>query len=257
MVERRVEIKVRPRRNSFLLTLRNRLVTGIIVALPIVATVTLLSWAIRRIDNAVLTLLPSAAEPQTWFGFQIPGFGVVIAIILLIGLGSLTRNILGRSVIRGVETALLRLPVVSGIYNFVKQIVGVFSRNQDEAFKEVCLIEYPRKGLWAVGFITTDLRGAPADHLADGYACVFVPTTPNPTSGFLLFAKREELTILDMTAEEGAKLIISGGIVSNNEELSDITDEIDGIPSRPSKARRRNPAPSDTGQDAPPVPEET
>jgi len=224
------EIKVKPRRAAgWVVTMRNRLVTGIIVALPIVATVTLLSWFINTIDEAVLRIIPSAAEPQTYLGFKIPGFGVVIATILLILLGSLARNIFGKSVIRSIEAALLRLPVVSNIYNFVKQIVGVFSRNKEAAFKEVCLLEYPRPGLWAVGFITADLEGAPAVHLTDGYACVFVPTTPNPTSGFLLFSKREDLQILDMTAEEGAKLIISGGMVTSNDELSEITDEIPGL----------------------------
>lgn len=96
---------------------------------------------------------------------------------------------------------------------------------RDNAFQEVCLLEYPRPGLWAVGFITSDLKGAPYEKLGDGYVCVFVPTTPNPTSGFLLFSKREDLKILDMTPEEGAKMIISGGMVSSNDELKQ-TDEI-------------------------------
>ena len=218
-----VTIKVRRRRwRRFVRTARNRLVTGIIVALPIVATMTLLSWFINVIDRAVLRVVPNAAEPQSFLGFSIPGFGVVIAVVLLILLGSLARNIVGSTMIRSIEGAMLRLPVVSNIYNFVKQVVGVFSQNREDAFKEVCLIEYPKAGIWAIGFITTRLKGAPAAHLREGYVCVFVPTTPNPTSGFLLFAKRDELKILDMTAEEGAKLIISGGIVSGIDDAATV-----------------------------------
>ena len=214
------------RRKAFLRRMRTHLVTGIIVAIPIVATVTVLAWFVNKVDAAVLSLLPGFAEPITYLGFNIPGFGLVIAALLLIGLGILARNLFGRSIIRAFEDLLLRLPVVSSIYNFTKQIVGVFSRNSETAFKEVCLIEYPRPGLWAVGFITADLQGAPATHLSGDYACVFVPTTPNPTSGFLLFCERKDLKMLDMTAEEGAKLIISGGMVTSNEELEDITDEL-------------------------------
>ena len=224
----KLEIKVRrrQRKRSFFAVMRNRLVTGIIVALPIVATVTVLTWFVGKVDAAILRILPGFAEPITYLGVNIPGFGLIVAAFLLILLGALARNIFGRSMIRAFEGALLRLPVVSSIYNFVKQIVAVFSRNSETAFKEVCLLEYPRRGLWAVGFITADLEGAPADHLEGGYACVFVPTTPNPTSGFLLFARREELKILDMSAEEGAKLIISGGMVTSNEELDDLTEEL-------------------------------
>ena len=247
------EIKVRPRSKwkDLAVILRNRLVTGIIVALPVVATVTLLSWAVNAIDNLVYRLLPNVAEPQSFLGVRIPGFGVIVAVILLIFLGSLARNIFGKSLIKSFEAALLRLPVVSNVYNFVKQIVGVISRNNDDAFKEVCLIEYPKVGTWAIGFVTAELRGAPSQHLEDRHACVFVPTTPNPTSGFLLFARREDIKILDMTVEEGAKLIISGGMVTSNDDLDDVidelTDEDEPELTLPSLIRRRNPAQTDTG----------
>ena len=97
-----------------------------------------------------------------------------------------------------------------------KQIINTVAKQKERAFRDVCLIEYPRKGLYAIGFITADLSGAPAKILPDGYVCVFVPTTPNPTSGFLLFVKEKDAKILDMTPEEGANMIISGGMVSSN-----------------------------------------
>ena len=258
MASEEIKVRRRARWASLAVILRNRLVTGIILALPIVATVTLLSWVVNAIDNLVYRLLPNVAEPQTFLGVRIPGFGVLVAVILLIALGSFARNIFGKSLIRSVEAAVLRLPVVSNIYNFVKQIVGVLSRNSDKAFKEVCLIEYPKEGIWAIGFVTADLQGAPKAHLQDEYACVFVPTTPNPTSGFLLFARREDIKILDMTAEEGAKLIISGGMVTDGNSVDDVIEELtherDPDLNLPSLRRRRDPAPSETAAAAPPPP---
>ena len=117
------------------------------------------------------------------------------------------------------------MPVVSPVYNAVKQIVTTVAEQKDRAFRDVCLLEYPRPGLWAIGFVTADLAGAPAKVLPKGHVCVFVPTTPNPTSGFLLFSKEEDIKILDMTPEEGAKMIISGGMVSSNDMIE--VDKVD------------------------------
>ena len=113
------------------------------------------------------------------------------------------------------------MPVVSPVYNAIKQIVTTVAAQKDRAFRDVCMLEYPRKGFYAIGFVTADLSGSPAEKLPEGYVCVFVPTTPNPTSGFLLFVKESDLIILDMTPEEGAKMIISGGMVSSNADLID------------------------------------
>ena len=202
---------------------RNRFFTGVIIALPIGLTIWLITAFVRFVDDKVLNLVPEEWNPnlllKTLTGVSIPGTGIVIAIIALVFLGVLASNFIGGSVIKTGERLLARVPLVSNVYNALKQIVNTMAQQKDRAFKEVCLLEYPRKGLWAVGFITSDLSGAPARHLKDGYVCVFVPTTPNPTSGFLLFVKREDLKILDMTPEEGAKMIISGGMVSSNEDL--------------------------------------
>ncbi len=203
---------------KFLKFIRNRFLAGVIVALPIIATYWAVTTFIKFIDDRVWTVLPDIVNPKTYIGFEIWGLGLIITFVGLIMLGTLASNIVGTSVLKASERLLARVPVANTVYSFVKQIVVIVARQKDQAFREVCLIEYPRKGLWAIGFITTDLQGAPLRELGEGYACVFVPTTPNPTSGFLLFAKREELQILDMTPEEGAKMIISGGMVSSNEE---------------------------------------
>lgn len=202
---------------SLIKWIRNRFFTGVIIALPIVATVMVLSWIVQKIDNNVLGLIPTQWNPKTYLGFDIPGLGLIVSIILLFLLGVIASNFIGNSVIKAGERLLARVPVVSPVYNSLKQIVTTVAQQKDRAFRDVCLLEYPRPGLWAIGFVTADLAGAPSEVLPDGYVCVFVPTTPNPTSGFLLFSKEEDIKILDMTPEEGAKMIISGGMVSSND----------------------------------------
>lgn len=205
--------------------IRNRFFTGVIIALPIVATLMSVSWIVQKIDNNVLGLIPGPWNPKTYLGFDIPGLGLFISIILLFLLGVIASNFIGNSVIKAGERLLARVPVVSPVYNALKQIVTTVAQQKDRAFRDVCLLQYPRPGLWAIGFVTADLAGAPADVLPEGYVCVFIPTTPNPTSGFLLFSKEEDIKILDMTPEEGAKMIISGGMVSSNEMIE--IDEVE------------------------------
>ena len=198
---------------------RNRIFTGVVIALPIIATVMGVTWIVQKIDNNVLGLLPSQLNPKTYIGFDIPGLGLIVSIILLFIIGVIASNFIGNSVIKAGERLLARVPVVSPVYNAIKQIVTTVAAQKDRAFRDVCMLEYPRKGLYAIGFVTADLSGSPAEKLPEGYVCVFVPTTPNPTSGFLLFVKESDLIILDMTPEEGAKMIISGGMVSSNADL--------------------------------------
>ena len=197
---------------------RNRFFTGVIVALPIVATFLAVSWIVTKIDENVFRIIPSSLNPETYLGFAIPGLGLIISIILLFLLGIISSNFIGKSLIKSGEKLLTRVPVVSPVYNSLKQIVQTVAAQKDRAFRDVCLIEYPKKDVWAIGFVTADLSGKPAEALGDDMVCVFVPTTPNPTSGFLLFVKKDSIQILDMTPEEGAKMIISGGMVSDSQQ---------------------------------------
>ena len=201
--------------------LRNSFLTGLIVALPLFVTIAGISWIVGGIDTYVIGLIPIAWRINPWVDvvLGIPGLGLIISMISLVVLGSFASNFIGTSIIKAGERLLARVPVVSNVYNFFKQIVSTVAQQSDRSFQEVCLIEYPRPGLWAVAFVTAELEGAPRRELGEGYVCVFVPTTPNPTSGFLLFVLREDIKILDMTPEEGAKMIISGGMVSSNEDV--------------------------------------
>ncbi|WP_427450840.1 DUF502 domain-containing protein [Litorimonas sp. WD9-15] len=200
---------------SLLKWLRNRFFTGVVVAIPIVTTLLVVSWVVQKVDNNVFKIIPDSLNPETYLGFAIPGLGLIISIILLFLLGIIASNFIGKSLIRSGESLLDRVPVVSPVYNALKQIVQTVAAQKDRAFRDVCLLEYPRKGVWALGFVTADLGGEAKRELGDNMVCVFVPTTPNPTSGFLLFLQKGDIKILDMTPEEGAKMIISGGMVSS------------------------------------------
>lgn len=231
MTDDQIEIESREgtSRFKFVRWLRNRFFTGVIIALPIIATVAGVTWIVQKIDNNVLKFLPGQINPRTYLGFDIPGLGLIISFIFLVLLGVIASNFIGNSVIKAGERLLARVPVVSPVYNALKQIVTTVAQQKDRAFRDVCLLEYPRKGLYAIGFVTADLSGAPAKKLPKGYVCVFVPTTPNPTSGFLLFVKETDIEILDMTPEEGAKMIISGGMVSSNDSIEGDDPEMDKL----------------------------
>ncbi|NNC37633.1 MAG: DUF502 domain-containing protein [Hyphomonadaceae bacterium] len=212
------------KKHGLFTSIRNSFFAGVVVALPIGLTIWLITSFVGFVDNSVLPLIPKQVVeliPQVLRELHIPGLGILISFVVLWGLGVIATNFLGSRILRFGERILARVPVVSNIYNAVKQIVVTMAQQKERAFRDVCLIEYPRKGLWAIGFVTADLKGAPSDVLPDGHVCVFVPTTPNPTSGFLLFVKIKDIVILDMTPEEGAKMIISGGMVTSNADLED------------------------------------
>lgn len=213
--------------------LRNSFIAGAIVALPIVAIVWLLRSLIGTIDNAVWGIIPRRFNPSTIWEVPSWTLSLIIAVVGLSLLGMFVSNQVGKTILSAGERLLARVPVVAPIYNGLKQILNTIAQQRDRAFRDVCLIEYPRKGLWAIGFVTADLSGAPEAKLGSDHVCVFVPTTPNPTSGFLLFVPKEDIILLDMTPEEGAKMIISGGMVSSNEVLEEYE-------SRASKKTRRN-----------------
>lgn len=220
------ESKMKKHKTNLLLSLRNSFFAGVIVALPVAVTVWVIVKFVGFADTTVVPLIPEKLNPQTYVKFPIPGIGIIVSIVALWALGVVATNFLGSRFLRFGESLLARVPLVSTIYGTLKQIVVTMAQQKDQAFKEVCLLEYPRKGLYAIGFITSDLKGAPSEHLKGDYVCVFVPTTPNPTSGFLLFLDRKDVTILDMTPEEGAKMIISGGMVTSNEDLVEPTKNL-------------------------------
>ncbi len=195
--------------------LRSRFFAGMFLALPIVVTFMLLQWLIGEIDKRVVPLLPSALQPQTYLDYAVPGLGLIVLILFLTALGVVATNVLGRYFVGLSDRILLRVPVVRSIYSVLKQVVDVFANNTNDQFREVVLVQYPRAGTWAIGFVSSTAKGEMRAKLGaqDGFLSVFVPTTPNPTSGFLLWVRESEVKRLEMTVEEAAKVIFSAGLV--------------------------------------------
>ncbi|MGD9738295.1 MAG: DUF502 domain-containing protein [Bauldia sp.] len=196
--------------------LRNYFLTGVVITAPIGATIWIVWSVIDWIDSIVTPLIPAQANPESYLRFTIPGFGVVAAVILLTAIGFLAANLVGRTLLRGGEKIVDRVPVIRVVYRAIKQIAETVLADRTKNFKNVGLIEYPRKGLFALCLVTTESRGEVARRVGEGtekvYACV-VPPSPVPTAGMLLFVRESELTILDMTVEEGVKMIVSMGLV--------------------------------------------
>lgn len=204
------------RRRRLINRLRNYLLTGIIVAAPLGITVFLTVSFINYVDGFVKPLLPARYNPENYVSFPLPGSGLVLAVVALTFLGFVTANIFGRTVIRIGESILNRLPLIRSLYAALKQIFETILSERSHTFRKAGLIEYPREGLWAVVFIATDAKGEISHRLPedDDVVSVFLPTTPNPTSGFLLFVPRRDVVMLDMSVEEAAKLVISAGLIT-------------------------------------------
>ncbi|MHA1523097.1 MAG: DUF502 domain-containing protein [Alphaproteobacteria bacterium] len=195
--------------------LRSYFLTGLVIAAPISITVYVAWWVIQFIDTWFKPFIPASYNPDNYLPFAVPGIGLLVAFFMLTVLGALTANLFGRTVVGYGERLLRRMPGVRNLYSALKQIFETVIANSGSSFREVGLIEYPRKGLYAVVFISTETRGEVADkgQLGDDMVSVFLPTTPNPTSGFLLFVPKKNVIILDMSVEEAAKLVISAGLV--------------------------------------------
>lgn len=194
--------------------LRTYFLTGLVVAAPISITIYLTWWFVTLIDVWIKPLVPALYNPDTYLPFSVPGVGLVFALMALTVLGALTANLFGRTLVAYGEQMFNRMPVVRNVYKALKQIFETALSQSTSSFQDVGLIEYPRKGLYAIVFVSTDTRGEiPEKSGAGDMVSVFLPTTPNPTSGYLLFVPRGDVTLLDMSVEEGAKLVISAGLV--------------------------------------------
>lgn len=198
--------------------LRGYFFAGLLTVAPIGFTLWLCWVILKFIDSRVTPLIPDAYNPNTYLNpympYGIPGLGLIVLIVVLVIVGALTRIFLGRFVVRTSEKILNNMPVVRSVYSAAKQIAETVFKRQSEAFRQVVLFEYPRRGSWAIGFVTGTTRGEVQNLTDDEVVNVFLPTTPNPTSGYLLFLPRRELMPLEMSVEEGIKMIISGGIVT-------------------------------------------
>jgi uncharacterized membrane protein len=196
--------------------LRSNFLTGFVIFAPISITIYLVWTFAEFVDARVLPLVPWVYRLEDYLPVSLPGLGVVVFFFIVAGLGALTKNLFGRQLFRIGERYLDRLPVVRSIYNTLKQIVEtIFAQGGKDSFEKVCMIQYPRQGIWALAFVSTDTSGEVlARSGSRKMMSVFLPTTPNPTSGFLLFLPVEDVIVLDMSVEDAAKLVISAGLVT-------------------------------------------
>jgi uncharacterized membrane protein len=196
--------------------LRTYFLTGLVLVAPLALTLYFVRSMIGWVDGWVKPYLPSTVNPDTYLPFAIPGIGLVIALVLITFIGFLTANFVGRKIVQYGERLLSRMPVVRSIYSSLKQIFQTVFSEKSQSFKSVAIIEYPRKGVWALAFVAGDTQGEVKEKLlpeAGETVAVFMATTPNPTGGFVMFFPRKDLKILKMSVEDCLKLVISTGLV--------------------------------------------
>ncbi|TVQ72377.1 MAG: DUF502 domain-containing protein [Chromatiaceae bacterium] len=193
-------------------SLRRYLIAGLLVWVPLVATAAIIKFILDIMDRTLL-LLPPGWRPEAILGFTIPGFGVVIAVVIVFTTGLVVANLLGRKLVEIWEAILARIPLVSTIYSAIKQVMETLLGAGGESFRRVLLVEYPRKGIWTLGFQTGAGMGEVQARTEKDVISVFIPTTPNPTSGFIILVPRDEVVVLDMSVEDGLKFVMSLGVV--------------------------------------------
>jgi uncharacterized membrane protein len=188
-------------------------ITGLLIWVPLVITLWVLDFLISTMDQS-LRLLPLEWRPEALFGYHIPGLGVILTLVVVFLTGLFTANILGQRLVKFWEWLLSRIPVVKSIYSGVKQVSDTLFSGQGQAFRKVLLVQYPREGSWIIAFQTGQPGGDVANHLKGEYVSVYVPTTPNPTSGFFLMMPKSDVIELDMSVDEALKYIISMGVAA-------------------------------------------
>lgn len=192
---------------------RRYLFAGLVVWLPIVVTFIVLRFIVELLDKT-MALLPNSYQPDTLLGFHIPGLGVILSLVIILTTGVVATNYFGQRLVSSGEKVLARIPLVRSIYNAAKQVINALFASNSQAFRKVLLIEYPRKGIWSLAFLTGSTDDTIiSKHTGDEILSVFVPTTPNPTSGFLMMVSKKEATELSMTVDEALKFIISLGVM--------------------------------------------
>ena len=203
--------------------LRKYLITGLLVWLPIVVTVLLFRFLITLMDQTLI-LLPSSVRPESLIGFTLPGLGLILTLLVLLVTGIFAANIVGRSMVNFGEKIFKRIPVVRSVYTASKNFAEIVFSDTGQSFKKVLLIQYPRKGLYSLAFQTSTSLGEVQKKTGSDVVCTFVPTTPNPTSGFIIIVPKEDVIELDMEVDEAFKMIVSLGVVVPTWKKGDLSE---------------------------------
>ncbi len=193
--------------------MRKYFITGLLILVPLAITLWVLNLIVGTMDKSLL-LLPMSWRPEALFGFAIPGLGTILTLLIIFLTGLATRNFIGNRVVALWESVLKRIPVFNTIYSSVKQVSDTLFSSSGNAFRKALLVQYPRQGSWTIAFMTGVPGGDVRNHLTGDYVSVYVPTTPNPTSGFFLMVPRADTIELDMNVDEALKYIVSMGVVT-------------------------------------------
>jgi len=193
--------------------MRKYFITGLLILVPVAITVWVLSLVISTMDQSLL-FLPERWRPQALFGFPVPGLGTIVTLIVIFVTGVVAHNFIGKHVVKFWEGVLTRIPVVKSIYSSVKQVSDTLFSSSGNAFRKALLVQYPRAGCWTIAFQTGIPGGEVRNHLRGDYVSIYVPTTPNPTSGFFLMLPRSDVIELDMSVDQALKYIVSMGVVA-------------------------------------------
>ena len=191
--------------------MKKYLITGLLIWVPLVITVWVLSFLVGTLDQTLL-LLPEAWQPRSWLGFHIPGLGVLMTLAVVFATGVFAANIIGQRLVMYWEGLLARIPIVKSLYSSVKQVSDTLFSSSGLAFRKALLVQYPRQGSWTIAFLTGQPGGDVANYLKGEYVSVYVPTTPNPTSGFFLMMPAADVVELDISVDDALKYIISMGV---------------------------------------------
>ena len=192
--------------------MKKYLITGLLIWVPLVITLWVLSLLVDTLDQSLL-LLPVSWQPRSWIGFHIPGLGVLMTLAVVLATGVLAANIIGQRMVQYWEGLLARIPIFKSLYFSVKQVSDTLFSSSGLAFRKALLVQYPRQGSWTIAFLTGQPGGDVANHLKGDYVSVYVPTTPNPTSGFFLMIPAADVVELDISVDAALKYIISMGVV--------------------------------------------
>jgi len=203
--------------------MKRYLVAGLLVWLPLVVTIFAIRFLVNLMDRTLL-LLPTAYQPETLFGFNIPGLGVLLALLVVFLTGIVVANFFGRQLVRLWEQMLARIPLVRSIYSAVKQIVETLFSGQGKSFRKVVMVEWPRRDMWTLAFVTGDAFADFEKSLGKSLIHLYVPTTPNPTSGFFVMVPREDVRELEISVDEGLKMILTTGVVTPHKESDEVSD---------------------------------
>ena len=193
--------------------LRKWIFSGLLVIVPVAITISVLNWIISTLDQT-LQILPMNWRPDQLLGFHVPGFGVLLTLMILLVTGAVASNFIGKKLVRLGDAVVSRIPVVRSIYSSVKQVSDTLFSESGNAFRKAVLVQWPREGVWTVAFVTGSPGGDVLTYLKDDYLSVYVPTTPNPTGGYFVMLRRSDCIELDMSVDDALKYIVSMGVVA-------------------------------------------